>query len=84
MSKHDSKGGSSLDSNSTIDPLESQPIIIHHDGSVTRLMQIPNTKPTQDPDNIILSKDVPINPINKTSIRLFLPQKTLHNSKKFP
>ncbi|CAK8569306.1 unnamed protein product [Lathyrus sativus] len=84
MSKHDSKEGLSLDSNSTIDPLESQPIIIHHDGSVTRLMQIPNTEPTQDSNNIVLSKDVYINPVNKTSIRLFLPQKTLHNSKKLP
>ncbi|XP_058759333.1 carboxylesterase 1-like [Vicia villosa] len=84
MSKHASKEGLSLDSNPTIDPLESPPIIINQDGSVTRLMQIPNTEPNQDPNNIILSKDVSLNPINKTSIRLFLPQKAFDNSKKLP
>ncbi|CAI8611526.1 unnamed protein product [Vicia faba] len=84
MSEHDSKEGPSLDSNSNIDPLERQPIIINHDGSITRLMQISNIEPNQDLNNVVLSKDVSLNPINKTSIRFFLPQKALNNSKKLP
>jgi acetyl esterase/lipase len=84
MSKDESKEALQLDSNPTVDSSESQPIIINHDGSVTRIMKIPNTEPTQDPNNIVLTKDVPLNPINKTFIRLFLPRIALHNSRKLP
>jgi hypothetical protein len=84
MSKDESKEALQLDSNPTVDSSESQPIIINRDGSVTRIMKIPNTEPTQDPNNIVLTKDVPLNPINKTFIRLFLPRIALHNSRKLP
>lgn len=79
MSKNESIDALPLDSNSTIEP-----IIINHDGSVTRLMKLPNIEPTQDPNNIVLTKDVPLNPIINTWIRLFLPRIALDNPKKFP
>ncbi|CAL5185083.1 unnamed protein product [Lathyrus oleraceus] len=84
MSKHESKEALPFDSKPTIEPSQSQPIIINHDGSVRRFKQIPNTEPTQDPNNIVLSKDVPLNLINKTLIRLFLPRTALQSSKKLP
>ncbi|XP_004517004.1 carboxylesterase 1-like [Cicer arietinum] len=84
MSKHESKKDLPLNSNPTIDSTESQPFILNNDGSVTRHMQIPNIEPTQDPNNIVISKDVPLSPINKTWLRLFLPSIALHNSKKLP
>jgi acetyl esterase/lipase len=46
--------------------------------------KIPNSEPTQDPNNIVLTKDVLLNHINKIFIHFFRPRIALHNYKKVP
>ncbi|XP_061359002.1 carboxylesterase 1-like [Gastrolobium bilobum] len=66
---------------STIDPSKNQ------DGTLTRHMQFQNTQATQDLDTTlvnVLSKDVPLNPINSNWLRIFLPRTALSNQRKLP
>ncbi|XP_057762554.1 probable carboxylesterase 120 [Arachis stenosperma] len=81
MSHPLSKSASSpLNSNSTIDdPLKNLGIVRNQDGTITRIIQYPTTPPTQDLINPILTKDLPLNPKNKTWVRIFLPKKALQN-----
>ncbi|XP_052118302.1 probable carboxylesterase 120 [Arachis duranensis] len=61
------------------DPLKNLGIVQNQDGSITRIIQYPTTPPTQDLINPILTKDLPLNPKNKTWVRIFLPKKALQN-----
>ena len=81
-----SKPALPLLSNSTVDPSENLRIIRNQDGTITRLMQFPTTPATQDLNtlNPVLTKDVPLNPINNTWLRIFLPHKALQNSTPYP
>ncbi|KAL9232948.1 hypothetical protein vseg_008004 [Gypsophila vaccaria] len=66
----------------TVNPYQFLRIEESHDGLITRLQNIPSTPPCNDlnsPFNV-LSKDVPLNLENKTSLRLFLPKIALKSS----
>ncbi|XP_071713503.1 carboxylesterase 1-like [Rutidosis leptorrhynchoides] len=56
------------------------------DGSWTRNVSYPCTLPTpdQDSDTLVLTKDVVINHVNKTSVRIHLPKQTLITTEKLP
>ncbi|XP_054802091.1 carboxylesterase 1-like [Prosopis cineraria] len=62
----------------TIDPYQSPQITRNPDGSITRLISIPTTAASLDPDSPspVLSKDLPLNPNNATFLRLYLPRKS--------
>ncbi|KAE8022390.1 hypothetical protein FH972_008192 [Carpinus fangiana] len=68
--------------NPTMDPYQSLQIVLNPDGTMTRLLKIPETTPTSDPslDIPVLSKDIPINQSNNTWVRLFLPREAFDNS----
>ncbi|PWA53402.1 Alpha/beta hydrolase fold-3 [Artemisia annua] len=69
---------------------QSQPIVINPDGSVTRNISFfPSSLPTPDEisDTLVLSKDVTINNINKTWVRIHIPKQSTRNNnpvKKLP
>lgn len=83
---------SMADSSSTpqkpsLDPYKFLRIAPNPDGSLTRLSPFPSVPPTAAEDNsdispqIVLTKDVPLNPAAKTFIRIFKPHPLPLNSK---
>ncbi|XP_061349073.1 carboxylesterase 1-like [Gastrolobium bilobum] len=64
---------------STIDPYKHLQIIYNPDGTLTRMLPDPRTLPSSDTTLPIsvLTKDVTINQINNTWVRLFLPRKAI-------
>lgn len=73
-------------SNSTIYSYEFFHVIQHADGMITRLLDTPSTPAAPDPSSPspVLSKDIPLNQSNNTSIRIFLPRQALNNSSTLP
>ncbi|KAF8380364.1 hypothetical protein HHK36_027849 [Tetracentron sinense] len=71
----------------SIDPYEYLKIVRNPDGSLTRLTPIPNVPPTDtnnndsNPSQLVLSKDIPLSPTNKTSLRIFRPNNLPPNTK---
>ncbi|KAM5554984.1 putative carboxylesterase 8 [Rosa sericea] len=69
------------DEQSSIDPYKFLKIVPNPDGSLTRLAPLPIAPPTEsipadsDPNSsqLVLSKDIPLDPKSKTSLRLFKP-----------
>lgn len=64
-----------------IDPFKKLHLTLNSDGSLTRNSDLYGTT-AATPDSIstpVLSKDIPINPKNKTSARIFLPRQALDN-----
>lgn len=68
--------------NPTVDPYQYLKIVRNPDGTITRLVKIPNTAATPDPYHRtpVLSKDIPLNQSNNTWLRIFLPRQALDNS----
>ncbi|XP_021730482.1 carboxylesterase 1-like [Chenopodium quinoa] len=63
-----------------IDPYQQLHIIPNPDGSITRLQEFfPAISPSID-TSPALSKDVPLNPSNKTWVRIFLPRTAIDSS----
>ena len=62
------------------------PIVLNPDGTITRLIQIPSTAASPDPTSSspVLTKDLALNPMHNTFVRLFLPRHALYNSAKLP
>ena len=76
-------GDQTASPNPTMDPYQRLQIVLNPDGTMTRLLKIPETPPASDPSLGIpvLSKDIPINQsANNTWVRLFLPRDALDNS----
>jgi acetyl esterase/lipase len=75
-------GDQTASPNLGMDPYQRLQIVLNPDGTITRLLEIPETPPTSDPSLRIpvLSKDIPINQSNNTWVRLFLPSEALDNS----
>ncbi|KAJ4717182.1 carboxylesterase 1-like [Melia azedarach] len=71
-------------SHSTIDPYKFLQIVPNTDGTITRdWSNYPSIVAKSDPgDNtlLVLSKDVPINKLNNTWVRIFLPRQALDSS----
>ncbi|KAJ4717217.1 carboxylesterase 1-like [Melia azedarach] len=71
-------------SHSIIDPYKHLHIVPNVDGMLTRdCSNLPSTVATPDPDDhtlLVLSKDVPINQLNNTWARIFLPRQALDSS----
>ncbi|KAF5480325.1 hypothetical protein F2P56_001085 [Juglans regia] len=65
-----------------MDPYKELQIVLNPDGTLTRLLHVPETPPTSDPTLHIpvLSKDIPINQSTDTWARVYLPREALHNS----
>ncbi|XP_052184683.1 carboxylesterase 1-like [Diospyros lotus] len=57
-------------------------IVRNPDGTYTRLLEFPATasRPDHDGHSAALSKDVPLNPQNKTWLRIHLPSQALYSS----
>ncbi|KAJ4717213.1 Alpha/beta hydrolase-3 [Melia azedarach] len=74
----------STPSHSTIDPYKFLQIVPNADGTLTRnCSNYPSTVATPDPSDhtlLVLSKDVPINQLNNTWVRIFLPRQVLDSS----
>ncbi|XP_027359191.1 carboxylesterase 1-like [Abrus precatorius] len=65
------------------DPYRHVGLVLNPDGTLTRLRNIPNTAPSLGTS--VLTKDLTINPSNKTWLRLFLPRTALSsNPNKLP
>ncbi|WCJ40855.1 alpha/beta-Hydrolases superfamily protein [Euphorbia peplus] len=62
-------------------------VVLNSDGSYTRLINYP-TIPSSPNHNLssssVLSKDIPINPTNKTWLRLYLPRHLLDSDRRLP
>ncbi|XP_010544673.1 PREDICTED: probable carboxylesterase 8 [Tarenaya hassleriana] len=56
------------------DPFKILNIALNPDGSLTRLREFPKLPASEHPDQLCLSKDVILNPNNKTFIRIFRPR----------
>ncbi|XP_071728653.1 carboxylesterase 1-like [Rutidosis leptorrhynchoides] len=56
--------------------------ILNSDGSCTRFVSLPCSLPTPDPNSNtrVLSKDITINPVTKTWVRIYIPKQTLTNT----
>ncbi|KAJ4716955.1 carboxylesterase 1-like [Melia azedarach] len=69
---------------STIDPYKFLQIIPNADGTLTRdCSNYPSSVATPDPDDhtlLVLSKDVHVNQLNNTWVRMFLPRQALDSS----
>ncbi|KAJ0112636.1 hypothetical protein Patl1_00311 [Pistacia atlantica] len=70
----------------SIDPYKLLKIVPNPDGSLTRLLPIPTAPPnpeTTDSNSpqLALSKDIPLNPANKTFLRLYKPENIPLNTK---
>ncbi|KAL3819126.1 hypothetical protein ACJIZ3_005031 [Penstemon smallii] len=74
----------SLSQGPITDPYEGIGVTLNPDGSITRAAEAPKTPASDDPNNEVLSKDLPLNPTTNTSVRLFLPQKSLSATAKLP
>ncbi|XP_021730185.1 probable carboxylesterase 120 [Chenopodium quinoa] len=59
-----------------IDPYAFFHIIPNPDGSITRIKEYYPTVPPNTSSNIAFSRDVPLNPVKKTWVRLYLPNKS--------
>ncbi|KAJ4719089.1 carboxylesterase 1-like [Melia azedarach] len=74
----------STPTNSTINPYEFLQIVPNADGTLTRdCSNYPSTVATPDPGNHtlpVLSKDVLVNHLNNTWVRIFLPRQALDSS----
>ncbi|KAJ4717298.1 carboxylesterase 1-like [Melia azedarach] len=72
-----------VSSPSAIDPYKFLQIVPNPDGTVTRIPR-PTTVAIQDPNHdralLVLSKDVPVNQLNNTWVRIFLPRQALDSS----
>nr|Q0ZPV7.1 RecName: Full=Carboxylesterase 1; Short=AeCXE1 [Actinidia eriantha]ABB89013.1 CXE carboxylesterase [Actinidia eriantha] len=62
------------------------PIVLNPDRTITRPIQIPSTAASPDPTSSspVLTKDLALNPLHNTFVRLFLPRHALYNSAKLP
>lgn len=72
-----------------MDPYKELQIVLKPDGTLTRLLQLPETLPTSDPTLHmihVLSKDIPIKQSTNTWARLFWPREALdhHTPTKLP
>ncbi|KAH9788197.1 putative carboxylesterase 8 [Citrus sinensis] len=66
----------------SVDPFELLKISLNSDGSLTRHNKFPTVPPSASiTDQLALSKDVPLNPQNKTFLRLFKPKDIPPNTK---
>ncbi|XP_074317981.1 carboxylesterase 1-like [Silene latifolia] len=67
---------------SSIDPYKFLQLKQNRDGSVTRLTQTPSTQASSDPNStsLVLTKDCPLNTVDNTFLRLFLPKIALNPS----
>ncbi|XP_074281928.1 carboxylesterase 1-like [Silene latifolia] len=70
----------------TIDPLQYMQIKLHSDGTITRFLEMPSIKATPDSTSLspVLSKDFPLNPSHKTSLRIFIPKIAFETNNKLP
>lgn len=75
-------GDQTASPNPSMDPYQRLQIVLNADGTMTRLLKVPETPPTSDPSlrSPVLSKDIPINQSNNTWVRLFLPREAFDNS----
>ncbi|CAN0921388.1 Probable carboxylesterase 8 [Linum grandiflorum] len=66
-----------------MDPFRILKISLNPDGSLTRTLQFPSisasdqSDPHADPPQLAFSKDVPLNPASKTTIRIYRPASTV-------
>lgn len=66
----------------SVDPFELLKISLNSDGSLTRHNKFPTVPPSASiTDQLALSKDFPLNPQNKTFLRLFKPKDIPPNTK---
>ncbi|KAJ9164116.1 hypothetical protein P3X46_023730 [Hevea brasiliensis] len=61
-----------------------QPLIVSNpDGTYTRLVQLPTVPASPDPNKStypVVTKDIPVNPTNRTWFRIYLPRRALDSS----
>ncbi|KAK0583321.1 hypothetical protein LWI29_035674 [Acer saccharum] len=75
------------DKTCSIDPYKLLQISLNPDGSLTRHLQVPTLPATEEPTDdsaatqLAFSKDITLNPTNKTSMRLFRPRQIPPNTK---
>ncbi|XP_021765222.1 probable carboxylesterase 120 [Chenopodium quinoa] len=62
-----------------IDPYSFFHIIPNPDGSITRIKEFYPTVPPNTSSTIAFSRDVPLDPVKKTWVRLYLPNKSEHD-----
>ncbi|GMP24267.1 hypothetical protein CsSME_00001593 [Camellia sinensis var. sinensis] len=68
---------------STRKPSTFIPVVRNPDGSITRVLHFPTSPPVPDPNSSttpVLSKDLSLNPLHSTWVRLFLPREALDHS----
>ncbi|KAL5859853.1 hypothetical protein ACOSQ4_001149 [Xanthoceras sorbifolium] len=71
----------------SIDPYKFLSISQNPDGSLTRHLEVPSLPATEDTSDsalLALSRDIPLNPTNKTSLRLFRPRDISPDNTKLP
>ncbi|KAI7981354.1 Carboxylesterase 1 [Camellia lanceoleosa] len=74
-------------SNSTAKVFAYFPIVLNQDGTTKRLFEFPTlpSDPNPSSHSPVLSKDLPLNPLLNTSLRIFLPAAaTNHRSPPLP